>query len=418
MQCNTFNNFFYDGKKQFFILKKGWKKMDENIKKTKEEYEELMKIKQEYEKILLEKKKQELDAIEKDKLEKIKKDIIESLHGKKLVFATPPADPEEDVEYKSFGEFLKMVKNDDIRLKTTMSTTGAQGGYTVPVEYANEILGALHNVSSATGKCMQFEMIASTVNFPAWLTDLTVSWGTEGTAGTVTKPTLTQKQLALKTLYAIIPMTRELAEDNIVGLAEILKKSVGEKMGLAIEKQIFEGNSDPFVGIANASGTNSVASSTTTTYSDLVSVINNSGQLERYKTKAEWWLTRGALSVIMGMTDQNGRPLWDIGNSAGGILPTILGKPYNISDQIADTTSSGGTTTIYFGDLNTVILGRKKDAGNEVRVLFSETAVIDDGSGSVSQNAFTEIKQMYRFDIRRAIVVGVPSAWVKLTGVK
>jgi len=390
---------------------------------------ELLESKKKLDDILAIKEKENLDALEKEKIEKIKKEILDSIapERKKVEFVSvEPEKPEAGVKYcKSFGEFMWMVKTGDPRLKTAMSTTSAQGGYTIPEGWSKEIVNSLNNYAAAPGMVTQVTMGEPTLHLNSLLTDLTVAWSTEATAKSTTKPTFSQADLTLRFLYALITLTKELSQDSMLNLGSFLKDLVTQNIALELEAQILQANAAPFTGILNAAGVNAVAQvGANLSYSDLTAVVNNTGQLEQYKKGAGWWMTRGALDVIINLMDNNNRPLinlslplsQDTKSNQNQIPINLLGYPVYISDQITDTLSEeAGSTSIAFGNLKNVWMGKK--AGHEgLEVLVTDTGVINSGV-EVTENALTENKQIYRFEIRRGIIVAVPAAFVKLTGV-
>jgi len=295
-----------------------------------------------------------------------------------------------------------------------MSTTSAQGGYLMSEEWATDIANMINNLALAPSMMKKVEMTGSKLHVNEFLTDLSVAWATEATDKSVTKPTFSQDDLTLKFLYAVITATKEVNEDSIVDLESMLMELVAQNMALEIEQEAFEGTT--FTGIADA-GANAVAQSgANISYPDLTAVINNASQLTQYKKNAGFWMTYGALNMIMNLVDGNNRPLYNMNNPLAGTPSTLLGKPVYISDQIADTTGTGGTTSIYFGDMSTVWLGKKRGAP-DMNTLFTETAIIS-SSTSVTENLFLANKVGWRIEKRCGILVAVPSAWVKLTGVK
>jgi len=390
---------------------------------TKEQFDELQKVKALYEKELADKEVAKKDAIEMDRFEKMKADIIAKIAPvqKRLEFvAGEPKERKEGTDYcKSFGEFLHMVKTNDIRLKTAMSTTSGQGGYTIPQEWSKDILNEMNNFATAPQKCTVMNMSAPTLHINSLLTDLTVAWSTEATDKSTTKPTFSQADLTLRYLYAIITMTKELSADSLIDMSAFLKNLVAQNIALELEAQILQANAAPFTGILNAVGVNAVAQvAGNLSYSDITAVVNNTGQLEQYKKNAVWYMTRGALNLVMNLKDLQNRPLFNMNNPViDGSLPMILNYPVNISDQITDTLSAAGSTSIVFGDLKNVWIGKKAGDPDAIDVLWTNTAIIS-SSTSVTENLFLANKEALRFELRRGILVAIPAAFVKLTGVK
>jgi HK97 family phage major capsid protein len=385
---------------------------------TKEQFEELKKTELEYKRIIEEKAKNETDAIKAAEMKKVVADIMAQIHPpeKKIIFTSKADRPDKEAIYKGFGDFLLAVKNGDQRVKTVMSTTSGQGGYTIPEEWMKEILNELNEASEVLPFCRPVSISAPTLHGNSLLTDLTVAWSTQATDKTTTKPTFSQSDLTLRFLYAILTATKEFTLNTLLDLEFFLKDLVAQNIANELEQEVLEGTT--FTGLSTATGVNNVPQAAANlAYSDLTAAINNTGQLRQYKKKARWALTLGVLDIIMNLKDGNNRPLWSLNEPLNSEAPsTIMGYPYSISNQIADTISTGGTSTMYFGDFQNAWIGSKKGM-EEMSVLYSETAVVSSGT-SVSENAFTENKDMWRFEVYKGIYIAVPAAFVKLTLIK
>lgn len=391
----------------------------ENVTMTKAEFEEVKRIRTEHEAMMKEKTQKEMDAIEKDKQQKLVDAIVARVAPVKnevKFVASEPEKKESGVQYcKSFAEFLYMVKTADPRLKTAMSTTSAQGGYTIPELWATEIANRMNNFAQVPQLCRTVPMTSSTLHVNEFLTDLSVAWATEATDKNQTKPTFSQDDLTLKFLYAIITATRELKLNSLLSLDSFLKDLVAQNMALEIEQEILEGTT--FTGVSSATGVNvNIAGGgmlgANLDYADFTATVNNTGVLESYKTNSKWFLNRSALNLAMTLVDANRRPLWNINNAFAKPEMTILGYPYIISDQIAGAGTAASQTSIYFGDPQTIWIGKHVSVP-DIEVLWTNTAIIS-SSTSVSENLFQANKEAWRFETYKGILVAVPAAWVKI----
>lgn len=386
---------------------------------TQVQVDEMMKKVKDAEAILAEKAAKDRDAIEKEKADKAKEDFLtelankQAIANKKIIFSPIPEKPELNCEYKSFDDFLSAVKERDPILKTAMSTTSAQGGYTIPTGYGSQILNALNNTSELVKYFTRVIQRETSVKHPNLASDLTVYWSTEATAKTQTKPTFGQDTLNLKFIYALLTLTEELRRGTIVNLDTLIAQLVGENFALEIEQEALEGTT--FTGLSTATGVNTAPCSTSLEYIDITAVINHSGQLEKYKRNARWALNRVAMKLIMDLEDANKRPLWNVltgGNDGKVPEVMIMGYPATLSDQIA----SAATTTIYFGDFSKIWLSERQGYAG-IDVLYTNTAIIS-SSTSVSENLFQENKWGWRFEKETGLLVADPAAFVMLTGVK
>ncbi len=355
------------------------------------------------------------DAIKKDELEKMKVDILNDI-DKKMAESKKPNDQDGGAgkEAFSFSKWLRAVKyNDHSVLKGAMTEgTDAQGGYTVPTGQDTAIFGALNDAATVIAKTTSYphgQMDGFTKNIPKWLTDLTVAWAAEQGTKSNTKPTLQQKQSVLKKMYALITLSDEYLADNTANMTQQLQKLVGENFAVELERIILAGNTgggDPFMGVGFDAGvTTSAQAGANLAYSDLLTVVNNTN-LEQYNVGAELYMRRAVLSLIMGLVDGNGRPLWNINSINGKMTNSVLGVPINLSSQ---TTA----THILYGNWKNVLVGKKAAGGGAgIQVSFSNTAVDNDGA-----NYWITDQSGFRFVLRRSVVVINPAAFYKLTGV-
>jgi len=393
---------------------------------TKEKIEELLHDQEEYKKMLKAKDVADMDALEKEKLDKLINATLDVLE-KKNKSAIKPVDfsiapvkqPVDGVEYKGLGDFMQMVRCQDPRianLKTAMSTTSGQGGYTIPTNLLNAIINELAEQSKIYSRLTPIDIPAGlSINLNSLLTDVSVAWSTEATNKNKTKPTFSQDTLSLKFIYAIITMTKELQLGTAINMDALLKKLVAQRIALEIENQVFNGAAAPFTGLLNAVGVNAVpATAAGLIYDDLVDTLNNTGQIEQYKATGEWFLNRTALALVMKLKDNNNRPLWELNNPLKGEVSAILGRPYTLASQITTTV---GVTTIYYGPIDTIFKGRLAGNPDMLNVLFTEVAVLDT-SGTIDENLFQSNKVAWRLEQLIGLIVGIPAAWVRLTGVK
>ena len=351
------------------------------------------------------------DAIQKAEIEKMKADLLDEM-DKKMAASKAPIETDEDKKKKDFkfGDWLLAVKNKDhAYLKTYMSEgSNAQGGYVVPQGQDTEIYGALSNPATVISKCTLFphgQADGFTKDIPKWLTDITIRWVLEAGIKATTKPTLQNKQSILNVMYALIPFTDEFLADNTVNMTQKVSERVGIGMNAELERSVLAGNTDPFVGIGYAVGTNAVAQlGANLTYTDLINITNN-GMLEEYHTGAELYMTRAGWGLCMGVVDGAGRPLFNITSINGAISRTVLGIPVNISSRVV-------ATQILYGNLKNVFLGYKAaGAGAGISVDVSNSAIDAD-----TTNYWTQDMTGYRFTMRRSVIVVNPDAFVKYTG--
>lgn len=367
----------------------------------------------------------QMDAIYKDELAKMKVDIMENIDKKFTESKLPQKTEEEELE--PLNKFLCKVKtNDPSLIKTAMSEgTGAQGGYTVPTGYDSQIYGAIYNAATVVSKCTPYPHGKSdgfTKKIPRWLTGVTISNTDEAGVKGITKPTLSQPESVLKKMTAIVVMTDELIQDNISSLDKKVAKMVGRAIANEQERQILVGNTgagDPFMGVGYAVGVGAVAQiAAGLGFADFVKLLNTS-MLEIYHNGAEMYMNRAVYGLTMGLLDANNRPLFNILTINEKMRPNVLGVPINISSHIPSTLApNSNRSLILYGNWENIILGHKQGGvGAGIQVSVSTQGIISTAT-NVTINLWTQDETGFRFVKRHSVVVIVPGAFVKLTGVK
>jgi HK97 family phage major capsid protein len=316
----------------------------------------------------------------------------------------------EGVQGVTFGDFLKAVLKKDEGFFKDMGIVktangqsegvNADGLYTVPTEYATEIvkLERANSIARRIGRI--FPMGSKTRLVPSQLTQPTVTWTDEATNHTKTKITFSQLTQTAKKLSALIPMTEELLSDNNVNLDAFIFQVVAEAIGREEDRVAFAGNADPFNGVLHASGVNSVSmAGATLDWRDIVTQYMSIRA--PYRADAKFVLGTSALALVMKLRDDRNQPIWTM--PALGAPGTILGKAYE------ETDGSAMDLIVEFGPW-----GRHlwiSDNGTYEVKASDSASDANGGAGS----AFLQDEIWYKFRRRTNIIVANPEAFAKMT---
>ncbi|MBX4215806.1 phage major capsid protein [Candidatus Parcubacteria bacterium] len=325
----------------------------------------------------------------------------------------------EGAEQVPFNKFLKAVLNKDMAFLEKVKAasgqsegTNADGGFTVPVEYAAEIIKLERQNSIARSLARIFPMGSLTRLIPRELAKPTVYWTNEVTEPTLSKGTVEQITQTAKKLMAIIPFSDELLEDNNVSYDTFIAGVVAQEMGRAEDLVAFvgdvSGSSDPFNGVYFKSGVNAVTlGGATLKFTDIVNLLM--APRAPYRARGRFVLSTTALKKVMKLVDDQNRPLWIMPDAVGN-PGRIYGKLYDESDQIPDTlgtTRANGTNTaILFGAWDGLWISPR--GGYTVKAS-------DSASDSAGKSAFTKDEMWFKFRRRQDISVANPEAFGKLT---
>jgi HK97 family phage major capsid protein len=186
--------------------------------------------------------------------------------------------------FKSLGDFCcQVIANETsgrmpdalgVYQKATLSTygnegSGADGGFAVPEQWRSDIMAKVVGEDSILARCTQIPLsTGNSMTIPydedePWrATGIQAYWEGEAGAATQVKPLLTQKELRLRKLIALVPVTEELMSDAPAMGAYVSRRAsdaISHKVGEAIFRGT--GGGMPF-GFLNSSALLSVAKET------------------------------------------------------------------------------------------------------------------------------------------------------------
>jgi HK97 family phage major capsid protein len=158
-------------------------------------------------------------------------------------------------EAYSFGQFIRSANGDweaarwcaDHGINVSKfatahnSTTDAQGGYLVPVQYGDTIARLLYSYGVARRECNVIQMGSDTYNRPKRVSGLTAYPVTESAAGTESNKTWGQIQLVAKDWVVLSRMTRQLSADALISVADDLMNEIAYQFAYAEDNCLFNG---------------------------------------------------------------------------------------------------------------------------------------------------------------------------------
>lgn len=162
--------------------------------------------------------------------------------------------------------------------------------------------------------------------------------------------------------YAIINLwSSELADDNTIGLEELLARTTGRELGLDIGAHMTtgDGSGKPqgWVGVATNGGTASGtatwgASATFFGWGDLVSLYG--AVAAPYRGVGSWMVSSDAFTKILQFRDNNNQPILIPG--MGGAPATLLGRPVYENPAMASVGSA--SKSVAFGDFSRYVVAK------------------------------------------------------------
>jgi HK97 family phage major capsid protein len=250
------------------------------------------------------------------------------------------------------------VPNAEFRAQSTTGGGGSAGGYTVPVELADEIIksmkawGPMYDedictvFNTASGVPMKIPTVDDTA--------VTATARSEGAALTDTGDkdvTFGQKSLDAYVFDThFVRFSFELAQDSMFNVETLLGSLLGERLGRIANSQLSvgTGTSAPN-GVVNASslGRTSVAASAITG-DEIIDLVHSVDPAYRQSPKVRFMFNDLTLAAIRKLKDGQGNYLWQMGDVSKSQPGTLLGYRYSIN-QAMDSLAAAKKIML-FGD--------------------------------------------------------------------
>lgn len=243
------------------------------------------------------------------------------------------------------------------QIKNAMSTTtGAEGGFTVPTEIAKMVVDAL----KAFGGMREVSDVIQTASGNDWqfpASDGTAEVGEivgQNTAATSGDITFSQVPLVVYRYSSKkIALPWELIQDSAIDVVQFVINRLVQRIGRITNTHftVGTGTAQPFGIITRASAgkVGTAGQVTTVIYDDLVDLVHAVNRA--YRARAQWSMADSSVKVIRKIKDTAGRPIFTPGYEYGitqDVPDLLLGKPIAINDDVPVMAASA--KSILFGD--------------------------------------------------------------------
>jgi HK97 family phage major capsid protein len=236
--------------------------------------------------------------------------------------------------------------------------TGADGGFLVPTEYAQDVFSISLEGDSLLAYCSPIPVTGNSMAFPVSV-EAAQPWGTSGVRMawegelaelSQTKPALEQRELRLRKLAGLVPVTNELLEDA-PALAAWLVRELGKAARWMVNDAIVNGSgAGRPQGFINSGAIVEQAKETSQTADTIVA--GNCAKMYARCTSpstAVWLVNPDAFPQIPLMTIGQ-QPVWTPVNEGAKSAPggMLFGRPVILTDACQTVGDAGD---IYFADL-------------------------------------------------------------------
>lgn len=251
-----------------------------------------------------------------------------------------------------------VVAKDEFR--TQVTTSGGPGGYTVPVELADQIIKAMKDwgpmydedictvLNTASGNQINLPTIDDTA-VPA----VKHAEGTALTDDGGSDATFAQKRLdAYVYDTEFVKFSMELAQDSVFNMESLLGTLLGERLARIANKELTvgDGTGDPN-GVATASSLGRTAAATgAITADEIIDLLHSVNSAYRRSPKARFMFADTTLAAIRKLKDGQGNYLWQMGDVKTSQPGTLLGYAYSINDDM--DALAAAKKVMLFGDFS------------------------------------------------------------------
>jgi HK97 family phage major capsid protein len=249
-------------------------------------------------------------------------------------------------------------KNVELRAQTTAD---AAGGYTVPTELLNILVRSMAAWGPMYSEDVGTVLTTSgggTLTMPT-VNDTAVTAVASGGEGvTLVDDGGKDVTFAEKTLSAFafntewLRVSKELADDSIFAMEQLLGDLLGERLGRIANLQLTTGTgSSAPNGIVTASTAGKVAAATNAiTADEIIDLLHSVDPAYRGAPKVGFMFNDGTLQAIRKLKDGDGNYLWQMGNVQQGVPGSLLGYNYRINQAMAGLGSGVNSRVMLFGD--------------------------------------------------------------------
>lgn len=266
---------------------------------------------------------------------------------------------------------------------TMSTTTGSEGGYTVPTTVGASLIeslkdfGGMRSVAevlpTATGNPMSFPSTDGTTEEGEILAENTQATSLDTSFGTVGLN-------VFKYSSKIITVPIELLQDSSVDIEAFVRRRIIERIGRITNKHftIGTGTGQPrgVVTAASAGKVGQTGQTLSVIYDDLVDLLESVDAAYQV-SNCKFMFAQALRKVLRKLKDTSGRPIWTPGYEAGitaGAPDLLLGQEVAINNDMA--APAANAKSIIYGDLSKYMI---RDALNVSLMRFDDSAFASKG---------------------------------------
>ena len=240
----------------------------------------------------------------------------------------------------------------------------ADGGYTVPDEFADSIVEGLKEENVIRRLATTINTNSGTFKIPTAGDEAQATWVDESGAYTQTDVSFGQVTLSHHKLGAVIKATEELLNDSAFDMEDYIRRALIRSIGVGEEEAFINGTGvspqtdRPTGVIAGASGNLTLGTAGTIKADDIINLIYSLAA--PYRKKAVFLTNDAILATVRKLKDGNGVYMWQPALTQGE-PDRLMGYPIETSPQYPTIGATAGTyVPMLFGDFSWYYIAQRK----------------------------------------------------------
>jgi len=317
--------------------------------------------------------------------------------------------------------FIKALQVNDIAVLKDMSSTSADGGYTIDRDFYAEIQHLMTEFGVFKREAYFLTTAKGSILVNNLVTDVSVNWTDEAGEKKSTGVEIGQEPLTLKKITAIVPITDELLEDTEIDLVGFLSERIAEKISEKEDLAFFTGTGSAsfggFTGILNNADVNPVVMDGLKTFADIsvealldMQDATPQGALRN----AKYYMNRTILTYVRKLREEEGKGQFIYQAPSAGQPANISGYPVVLVEAMPDKNTSVQTDKAFvlFGDLRKACWVATKPNGIVMKMF--DAGLVRNTDDDDDLNLITQDMQALRVVERIGYVTVVPTAMTAL----
>lgn len=254
----------------------------------------------------------------------------------------------------------RLTAEQGVIIRNTMSTTtGSEGGNTVPSEVAKTLIDAMKDFSGVRQVADVFSTAqGNPLSYPG--SDGTAEVGeliAENTTATALDPSFTTVALnTYKYSSKIVAVPFELLQDSAIDIEGFVRKRLAERLGRITNTHFTTGTGSGQprgVVVGSAQGKVGTTGQTLTVIADdLIDLVHSVNSAYRNQGRCKFMTSDASFAKIRKLKDSQNRPIFIPGwDGLGKAMPDeVLGYPVKVNDDVA--VMAANAKSILFGDFD------------------------------------------------------------------